>query len=463
MDNGVEGLYKENKQGKKHRTFSAEFKKAVIDDLIENKRNYKETADIYDLNPQMIEKWERVYKEEGYEGLNRKSGNRTHLTGEFKQKIIEDMHQNKLGYEKTAAIYGVNIKKIAQWERIYLEEGRAGLNKKKRVHAVLEGSQILDKQVEEDLIAEVQRLRMENEYLKKLNALGSSKEELSAKEKAAIVYELGQKHPVSELIKIAGMARSTYYYCLKSINKPDQYAQIKKEILEIWQANKGRYGYRRITFELRTRYTINHKTVQKLMGALGLKSLVRIKRYRSYKGAVGKIAPNILKRDFNATSPNTKWVTDITQFSLFGQKLYLSPILDLFNGEIVSYTITKRPNFALVKSMLEQAFAKLPAGAKPILHSDQGWHYRIKRYQELLESKEITQSMSRKGNCFDNSVMENFFGHLKSELLYLQNFESVEHFIDEVHKYIYYYNHFRIRNKLKGLSPIMYRLQSSVS
>ncbi|XER07999.1 IS3 family transposase ISBce15 [Sporomusa rhizae] len=259
------------------------------------------------------------------------------------------------------------------------------------------------------------------------------------------------------------MARSTYYYCLKSINKPDQYAQIKKEILEIWQANKGRYGYRRITFELRTRYTINHKTVQKLMGALGLKSLVRIKRYRSYKGAVGKIAPNILKRDFNATSPNTKWVTDITQFSLFGQKLYLSPILDLFNGEIVSYTITKRPNFALVKSMLEQAFAKLPAGAKPILHSDQGWHYRIKRYQELLESKEITQSMSRKGNCFDNSVMENFFGHLKSELLYLQNFESVEHFIDEVHKYIYYYNHFRIRNKLKGLSPIMYRLQSSVS
>lgn len=183
IENGVEGLYKENKQGKKHRTFSAEFKKAVIDDLIENKRNYKETADIYDLNPQMIEKWERVYKEEGYEGLNRKSGNRTHLTGEFKQKIIEDMHQNKLGYEKTAAIYGVNIQKIAQWERIYLEEGRAGLNKKKRVHAVLEGSQILDKQVEEDLIAEVQRLRMENEYLKKLNALVHQKKSSVRKKK----------------------------------------------------------------------------------------------------------------------------------------------------------------------------------------------------------------------------------------------------------------------------------------
>jgi len=245
------------------------------------------------------------------------------------------------------------------------------------------------------------------------------------------------------------------------MKKPDKYAEIKTQITDIYHRHKGRYGYRRITLELRNAgVIINHKTVQKLMSALGLKSMIRIKKYKSYRGEVGITAPNILKRDFISSKPNTKWVTDITEFSLFGEKIYFSPILDLYNGEIISYNISKRPVFDQITDMLDKAFLKIPDGTGLILHSDQGWQYRLKRYNCRLNKKGIIQSMSRKGNCLDNAVMENFFGHLKSELLYLQKFDSTEHFIKELHDYIYYYNNNRIKAKLNGLSPIEYRIRS---
>ena len=265
------------------------------------------------------------------------------------------------------------------------------------------------------------------------------------------------------LIDIAGIARSTYYYHEKRLEKPDKYADIKDDIFRIFRdENRGRYGYRRITIELQKTQTINHKTVQRLMKEMGLYCMVRAKKYRSYKGDVGKIAPNLLERDFHADNPNEKWVTDVTEFGLFGQKLYLSPILDLYNGEIVSYSICHRPRMSMVMEMLDEAVCKLPNQKGPlILHSDQGWQYQMKIYQRKLTANGISQSMSRKGNCLDNAVMENFFGILKTELLYIQQFDSMEHFISELHDYIYYYNNRRIKQKLRGLSPVLYRIQSS--
>lgn len=228
--------------------------------------------------------------------------------------------------------------------------------------------------------------------------------------------------------------------------------------------NKGRYGYRRVTMELHKRgYIINHKVVMRLMKELDLTCRVRMKKYRSYRGEVGYIAPNILQRQFAAEKPNEKWVTDITEFSLFGKKLYLSPILDLYNGEIVSYSIYDRPVYAQVKEMLDAAFAKIPDDTNLILHSDQGWQYQMKPYVQALKTKGIRQSMSRKGNCLDNSVMENFFGLLKSELLYLQDFDSLEDFKAQLIEYMDYYNNHRIKYKLKGLSPVQYRTQSLVA
>ena len=245
------------------------------------------------------------------------------------------------------------------------------------------------------------------------------------------------------------------------MNRTDKHKAAKEEITAIYHENRGRYGYRRITAELRNRnLPLNHKTVQRLMKELGLVCRVRMKKYRSYKGEVGKIAPNLLNRDFHADRPNQKWVTDVTEFSLFGEKLYLSPVLDLCSSDLVSYTISERPVLSMVTTMLEKAFEKIPDNTNLILHSDQGWQYQHKQYQRMLREKGIRQSMSRKGNCLDNAVIENFFGLLKSELLYLQDFESMEHFKRELIAYLDYYNNRRIKAKLKGLPPAVHRQQA---
>lgn len=245
------------------------------------------------------------------------------------------------------------------------------------------------------------------------------------------------------------------------MNHRDKYETEKAEITAIYHENKGRYGYRRITSELHKRNLhLNHKTVQRLMKELGLVCRVRMKKYRSYKGEVGKIAPNLLKRDFYAEKPNQKWVTDVTEFHLFGQKLYLSPILDLYSRNLVSYTISERPVLGMVTSMLDKAFETIPDGTGLILHSDQGWQYQQKIYQRMLREKGIRQSMSRKGNCLDNAVIENFFGLLKTELFYLQEFQSMEHFKQELIEYLDYYNNRRIKEKLKGLPPALHRQQA---
>lgn len=257
------------------------------------------------------------------------------------------------------------------------------------------------------------------------------------------------------------MARATYYYHLKQLANPDKHEHIRAKIKLIYHAHKGRYGYRRITLELRNQsMEINRKRVARLMHECGLKSLVRIKKYRSYKGSIGKIAPNVLERNFNAIAINKKWVTDVTEFSLFSQKRYLSPIMDLYNGEIISYTISDHPNLLMVTSMPSKALKGIKKGSGLLLHSDQGWHYQHATYQKMLKKKGVVQSMSRKGNCLDNAKMENFFGLLKSELLYLQKFNSIEEFERELKNYIFYYNNFRIKQKLKGLSPVQYRNQS---
>ena len=263
------------------------------------------------------------------------------------------------------------------------------------------------------------------------------------------------------LLEIAQLPRATFYYHLKQENKADKYAQAKAEIATIYHENKGRYGYRRVTDELHNRgITLNHKTVQRLMKELGLMCRVRMKKYRSYKGEKGTTADNELNREFRAEKPNQKWVTDVTEFRLFGEKLYLSPILDLYSGDIVTYTLSDSPNLLMVTTMLERAFEMLPDNTGLLLHSDQGWHYRHKQYVQMLADKGIRQSMSRKGNCYDNSVMENFFGHLKSELLYLQEFDSMDHFKSELIEYIDYYNNRRIKARLKGLPPALHRQQA---
>lgn len=274
------------------------------------------------------------------------------------------------------------------------------------------------------------------------------------------MIELRQKFALEALLEMTGLARSTFYYQQKALAAVDKYADVKSAIQRVFHENKGRYGYRRITATLsRLGMAVGHNVVQRLMGQMGLKSLVRPKKYRSYKGEMGSTAPNILERDFEATNVNQKWATDVTEFNVAGEKVYLSPLMDLCNGEIVAYETAPRPAFSMVTKMLEGALATLQAGERPILHSDQGWQYRMPLYQQMLRQGGVVQSMSRKGNCHDNAAMESFFAVLKSEYFYLNKFDSVAQFLKGLAGYICYYNNDRIKMKLQGLSPVQYRAQ----
>lgn len=276
------------------------------------------------------------------------------------------------------------------------------------------------------------------------------------------MLELRQDHDLTDLLQAGALARSTFYYQAQTQKIGDKFAELKARIRAVYEHHKGRYGYRRIALELkRNGCPVNHKSVQRLMQAMGLKSLVRPKKYRSYRAGQYAGVANVLQRQFTAKKPNQKWVTDVTEFNVSGEKLYLSPIMDLFNGEVVAYQMDTHPRFKLVGDMLRQALGKLGRQEKPLLHSDQGWQYQSRGYRRLLAEHGLVQSMSRRGNCLDNAAMESFFGTLKSEYFHLNKFSSVAQLQDGLRDYIHYYNHHRIRLKLKGLSPVEYRTQPS--
>jgi putative transposase len=267
------------------------------------------------------------------------------------------------------------------------------------------------------------------------------------------------------LLEFSGLARSTYYYHLKQLNKLDKNKVLKAKIKMIYDEHKGNYGYRRITLELRNQgFLVNHKKVQRLMKRMNLTARIRRKRkYSSYKGEVGKKADNLIQRHFEASKPYEKCYTDITEFAIpaSSQKLYLSPVLDGYNSEIIAYQLSTSPNLEQIKTMLAKAFPDEHYD-NTILHSDQGWQYQHQFYHEFLNQKGIRPSMSRKGNSPDNGMMESFFGILKSEMFYgfEKTFKSLDELKRAIINYIDYYNNKRIKVKLKGLSPVQYRTKS---
>lgn len=289
-----------------------------------------------------------------------------------------------------------------------------------------------------------------------------------------IAAELRHKYNLSYILKIVNIPSTTFYRYLAKLNKPDKDAEIKALILEIFYDHKCTYGSLRVTAELRSRgYLINHKKVYRLMHEMGLKSPVRRAKYKSYKGCIGKICGNLLldkhvdtikhktlyKRNFKTSGLNQKWVTDVTEFHIASGKVYLSAIMELYNREIIGYDVSYTPNLNQVLNMLKMAIGKFDNLDNLIIHSDQGWQYQQKAYQDLLKSKNIRQSMSRKGNCLDNSMMENFFGILKTEMFYghEHEFTSLEMLKRIIEEYICYYNEERISAINNWETPSMTR------
>ena len=271
------------------------------------------------------------------------------------------------------------------------------------------------------------------------------------------------------MLEVVGIPEATYHYHIQQLKKEDPNNEWKTIISELYQKHQGKYGYRRIYLELRTQgYLINHKKVQRIMKELGLKctKFTRKSRYNSYKGKVGKVAKNRLNRRFNTPIRLQKLVTDVTEFKCAGDaKLYLSPILDLYNGEIISFGISNRPTLDFVLEPLNQAVEMIKNEAKyrTTIHSDQGWHYQHNKWTQTLTSNRIFQSMSRKATCADNAVMENFFGILKQEMYYGEELVPYDELKQKIEEYIDYYNNKRIKQKLAGLSPVQFRTQTSQS
>ncbi|MED1865965.1 IS3 family transposase [Fictibacillus nanhaiensis] len=446
--------------------YSFEAKLQAVLAYLEGKASFQEIAKQLNVSSTSLKNWVNHYRENGEQGL---LYTYTKYDIQFKMDVLNYMNDTGASLMQTAAVFKIpSHPTILSWKRKLEEDGLDALKPKKKGRPSMKKKPQEPKKPapsegsEQALQAENERLRAENAYLKKLPCLNSRKRKITEQDKAQIIYELRQEHMVRDLIRAAEMPRSTYYYWVKQMNRPDKYKEIKELIAEIYHEHKGRYGYRRITLVLRNKgIRINHKTVRGLMGKLGLKSLVRLKKYKSYRGQAGRIASDKIQRDFYASKPHEKLATDVTEIHLHGEKLYFSPVIDLYNGEVIAYNMEHRPVYPLVSKMLDQVFERLNEGDSPILHSDQGWHYQMKQYQHALKKNGITQSMSRKGNCLDNAAMESFFGVMKSELLYLNEFESMEHFKHELEDYIHYYNHKRIKAKLKGMSPVQYRAHTS--
>lgn len=263
-------------------------------------------------------------------------------------------------------------------------------------------------------------------------------------------------------------------YWQKRFNRANPDQEIEDVMLEIRKTNPN-YGYRSICGELRNRgYIVNKKKVQRLVQKLGLQvtSFTRkSRRYNSYKGQIGEIASNRMNRRFHTSIPHQKIATDTTEFKYYEvdssgrltvKKLYLDPYLDMYNSEVVSFSISKQPNGESVMAALEDALtATSDCKYRRTFHSDQGWAYQMKAYSRRLKEERVFQSMSRKGNCYDNSVMENFFGILKQEIYYGKVFYSYESLKEAIETYIYYYNNERIKSKLNWKSPVQYRLENS--
>lgn len=267
------------------------------------------------------------------------------------------------------------------------------------------------------------------------------------------------------LLEIAHLVRSTYYYHRHpdrqrhAAQRAAQQQALETAVTTVFLAAHQRYGYRRVHTELRhAGMVVAAKRVRRAMRTAGLSCKIRQKRpYMLYPGNGGKRVPNHLRRRWATTAPNQTWVTDITQFSIDQQTIYLSPVMDLYDRQIISYTIATSPTTLMTNTALEQAVATLQPGDRVLVHSDQGFHYQHPSWHQILISAGATPSMSRKGNPYDNAIMENFFSHLKEELVHHRAFADVDRFVNDLHDYITWYNTTRISMTLNGMSPVQYR------
>ena len=391
---------------------------------------------------------------------------------EQREQAVLESCKGDLTLKAIAKMYEVSTTAIIQWRAKYLGKDR----KKKRMTdpSPQETNDIVQLQKEKlALEAEVKALKKEQYLLKLENdalkaaaqllkkARGINLKKISNREKAMVIDALRDRYPLKDLLAMFSMAKSSYCYQEAAINAPDKYKELRSELRQIFTDSKGRYGYRRLHSVLRSKgKKVSEKVIRRIMNEENMEVYHKRRRgYSSYKGEITPEVENLINRDFHAKRPNEKWLTDITEFSIPAGKVYLSPIIDCFDGLPVSWTIGQSPDAELVNTMLDTAVSMLREDEKPIVHSDRGVHYRWPGWIERMEKAGLTRSMSKKGCSPDNSACEGFFGRLKNEMFYGVSWQGVtiDSFIRELDLYMRWYVNDRIKLSLGGMSPMNYR------
>jgi len=444
----------------------------------------------YGLSASKIRYLCRLIDKHGIEAIRPKY---TKYSNEYKLVAMTRVLVNGEPVDAVAVDLGLTSDSVLrQWIKSYIENGYNVVTKKKgRASTRDKGKE--DTRGAGEGERRTSRAIVEEDYrgriIKKTSSLSSRGRKEEKEQLTKAVTELRQElkcsldfilDTINTNDSLPNLQRSDYYYWKNRIDPDTKNTDLMDAIAAIYTDNHKRYGYRRITLQLKNEgWAVNHKTVKRLMSKLKLYGITPRAKYKSYKGDFNGTVDNKLLykrvdtkkhrteyiRDFSTSDVNEKWTTDVSEFHIAAGKLYLSPILDMHNREIVSYNISRSPGYMQIADMLNKAFNKYDDLSNLIFHSDQGWQYQMYQYHKALKERGITQSMSRKGNCLDNSPMENFFGKMKNEMFYGHEYEfkTLEQLQKAMEEYIEYYNKERIQVKLKGLTPCQARNQSLYS
>ena len=444
--------------------YSQAHKERAVDHYLEHGRCF--TATIRSLgypSRSLLSAWlQELHPQE----RSRVVGRSQELTLEAKQSAVIALCMRPASAQAVAEDLGVSRGSLYQWKNQLLgHEAHATMKRQHDAPASSDRPE-LEQQLE-TLQRDIRRLQLEKDVLKKANELpkkelGIDQQHLTNREKTQLVDALRQDYTLMDLLSEVDLPRSSYFYHRARLGAADKYAEVRQSMTDIFERNYRCYGYRRIHACLSDRsVNVSEKVVRRLMKQECLVAATsKRRRYGSYMGEISPAPDNLLNRDFSADAPNEKWLTDITEFQIPAGKVYLSPMIDCFDGMVVSWSIGTRPNAELVNTMLDAAIDKVAAsGERPLVHSDRGGHYRWPGWVTRIAEAKLVRSMSRKGCSPDNAACEGFFGRLKIEMFFSGDWLSttLDEFVAAVDAYIRWYNEVRIKISLGGLSPVAHR------
>lgn len=440
--------------------YTVEEKRLAVDHYFEHGRCLSRTRRAlgYPGNNRRLSKW---ILELEPDRAKPKQANRT-FTFEQRKAAVIDLESRKSTAQEIANKHGIKRELLYSWKRKLLGKEESRMPYEKPLSAEASELQNQIKRLEE----QVKRLELEKDILEGTVEIikkdpSADPRAMTNREKTILVGALETKYKLSDILDALKMPRSSYYYQIEAMNRPDKHALLRTRISEIFETSGRRYGYRRIWSVLKTEGTrVSEKVVCRLMKEENLiAKRGRRKKYSSYIGEIGEAPENLVKRNFHADSPNKLWLTDVTEFKIPAGKIYLSPVIDCFDGLVVAWTTSASPTAKMANTMLRAAIETLGDGEHPVIHSDRGRHYRWPEWVQICDEAELTRSMSKKGCSPDNSACEGFFGRMKVEMFYGENFAgwSIEEFMEAIDEYIHWYNNERIKETLGGMSPVRYR------